>query len=260
MEIKDSKKSRSDLKSYFVKNAIPTESNFAELIGSMLNQRDDGLVKPADGPLSIEASGDGASQKKAVNFYYDFTQDNPDWVLSLNPSSKPADPKTAHPGFSISDGDGNSRLFIDRQSGNVGIGTTAPGAKLEVNGDIKATKLEVVGSFKATSNISGERELSLEAPSSGNHRKDGGTQAATGLVYRVTETPAGGDPIFQVRSTAETVRFFVEHDGWTGSAENSAWFGGGKANYFAGNVSIGKNDPQKAKWRFFPRGTRCHPP
>ena len=39
------KRNRTELKAYFVKNAIPTQSNFAELIDAMLNQKDDGIVK-----------------------------------------------------------------------------------------------------------------------------------------------------------------------------------------------------------------------
>ena len=38
-------KSRSQLKAYFVKNAIPTESNFVDLIDGMVNPKDDGIVK-----------------------------------------------------------------------------------------------------------------------------------------------------------------------------------------------------------------------
>jgi len=123
MEI--NKRDRTELKSYFVKNAIPTESNFAELIGAMLNQKDDGIVKLPGNPLSIQAARDDTS-KKVINFYQDFADTNPSWVLSLNPSGKP--------GFNISDGAGNSRLFINQNTGNVGIGTVEPGAKLHVSG------------------------------------------------------------------------------------------------------------------------------
>ena len=130
------KRNRTELKAYFVKNAIPTESNFAELIDGMLNQKDDGIVKPAGNPLSIEASGDATSQKKAINFYDSLADANPSWVVSLNPRSKPGDPQTARTGFCITDGDGNNRLFVDRASGNVGIGTIEPSAKLEVNGRV----------------------------------------------------------------------------------------------------------------------------
>ena len=36
---------RDTLKSYFVKNAVPTASNFEDLIGAGLNQRDDGIAR-----------------------------------------------------------------------------------------------------------------------------------------------------------------------------------------------------------------------
>lgn len=128
-------RNRAQLKSYFVKNSIPTESNFAELIDGMLNQKDDGVVKLPGNPLTIEAAGDSASEKKALMLYQSFGDANPAWSLSLNPRSNPQDPGTAKLGLNISDGEGNSRLFIDRNTGNIGIGTVAPGNyKLSVQG------------------------------------------------------------------------------------------------------------------------------
>jgi hypothetical protein len=127
------KRSRTQLKQYFVKNAIPTESNFAELIEGMLSQRDDGIAKPPNDALSIEAVGDDTSQKKAIHFYNNFSDPNPTWVLSLNPRQDPANAATAKAGFSISDGAGNSRLFIDRGTGNVGVGTISPRAGLHID-------------------------------------------------------------------------------------------------------------------------------
>ena len=44
MEIK--KLDRKALKSFFVKNAIPTEGNFKDLIDGMINAKDDGTVLP----------------------------------------------------------------------------------------------------------------------------------------------------------------------------------------------------------------------
>ena len=56
-----SKKSRFDLKSYFVKNAVPTEGQFADLIDSSLNLHDDALtLEPHSGGVVIgtaEAEG-----------------------------------------------------------------------------------------------------------------------------------------------------------------------------------------------------------
>jgi hypothetical protein len=126
-------KNRTDLKRYFVKNAIPTESNFADLIDAMLNQKEDGITKPAGDPLSIEATGDASSLKKAINFYESFGDPNPTWVVSLNPRVNADDPGTAKPGFAVTDSKGTSRLFIDRSTGNVGIGTASPANKLHID-------------------------------------------------------------------------------------------------------------------------------
>jgi hypothetical protein len=120
------KRSRAELKQYFVKNAIPTEKNFAELIDGMLSQKDDGIAKLPGNPLSIEAHGDDASQKKAIHFYNNFADAEPAWVLSLNPRQNPSDAATAKRGFSIGDSAGTSRLFIDRDTGKIGVGTIGP--------------------------------------------------------------------------------------------------------------------------------------
>ena len=151
MEI--SKRNRTELKSYFVKNSIPTEGNFSDLIDGTLNQKDDGIVKLAGDPLSIEASGDESSQKKAINFYHSFADLKPTWTINLNPRSDSNDPGSATPGFHLHDGEGNSRLFIDRNSGQVGLGTTVPEATLDVR-----------GSFKATSHVSGRTRAEYRSP------------------------------------------------------------------------------------------------
>ena len=75
MEIK--KRNRAELKSYFVKNAIPTETNFADLMDAVLIQKSDGVAKLPGDPLSIEAVGDDTSRKSALNFYRSFTQPTP---------------------------------------------------------------------------------------------------------------------------------------------------------------------------------------
>jgi hypothetical protein len=143
MNIDDGKKSRAALKSYFVKNAIPTEQQFAQVMDSMLNQRDDGLVKPAGNPLSIEAAGDASSFKKALSFYNSLADADPAWTVSLRPRANPADPQTGRAGLSIDDAAGNSRLAIDASNGRVGIGTVAPAEALDVAGRIKAGALAI---------------------------------------------------------------------------------------------------------------------
>ena len=129
------KSDRTTLKSYFVKNAVPTEANFADLIEGLVNQKEDGIAKLPGEPLSIQADGTDASLKKAINFYKNFADVKPAWSLTLNPRADLNNPATARPGWSVGDADGNSRLFIDQSTGSVGIGTIDPGAsRLRVNG------------------------------------------------------------------------------------------------------------------------------
>jgi hypothetical protein len=129
-------KNRSDLKSYFVKNAIPTEGNFADLIDSQLNQAQDGVFKPDGEALTVVSAG--GTQKRALRLYADFPQPNPDWMISLNPLQTSTVPTSGRAGFGITDGAGNTRLYIDPATGNLGVGTNNPGDKLTVsNGDVR---------------------------------------------------------------------------------------------------------------------------
>ena len=128
----NTKKNRSELKSYFVKNSIPTESNFADLIDGMLNQQEDGILKLPGDPLRITAD-DRQGLQKVINFYEKIEDANSAWSLQLNPRSDLNDPLTAKAGFCVADGQSMPRLFIDKATGNIGIGTTlTPIAPLDI--------------------------------------------------------------------------------------------------------------------------------
>lgn len=106
---------------------------------------------------------------------------------------------------------------------------------------IKATRHEVV-----SGNASGERLVLMESPSDYNgYSIKGDLRSTSGLTYRVEANPGSGDPIFQIRSSGQAIRLFVEHDGWTGSIDNSAWFAGNNDNYFKSNLGIGVENPQE---------------
>ncbi len=134
------RRNRVELKSYFVKNSIPTEKNFADLIEGMLNQKEDGIVKLPGEPLSLQAAGDQTSLKKLINFYDDFSAAKPAWILSLSPRIDNDKPATAKPGWNLSDGESKSRLFIDRKTGYVGVGTVEPKALLDVGGLVRISE------------------------------------------------------------------------------------------------------------------------
>lgn len=136
-------RSRSELKSFFVRNAIPTESNFADLIDGMLNQRDDRIVKQPDGPLILEAAGaNDTSEKPAIQFYKDFSSDKADWTLSLSPHSDDSEDRV-RPGLNLSDRKGHSRLFIQESTGRIGIGTLSPNRHLHILADNQDAQLQL---------------------------------------------------------------------------------------------------------------------
>ena len=128
-------RTRTELKGFFKKLAIPTESNFADLIESTFNQSEDSIFKPPHDPLSIRAVG---NEEGLIHFYREEQNAN---TLTWRVTQKPTG--ATSPGLSIHEAGGPSRLFIQSGTGNVGIGTPTPVAKLEVAGNIVGTNVSV---------------------------------------------------------------------------------------------------------------------
>lgn len=120
-------KSRTELQGLFKTGTKPSQQDFADFIESTLNIKDDGIEKLSgtDTPLKITAQG---TDEKLLDFY---AADTKTWSINQKPDKDKV-------GLNISNS-GGSKLFITSSTGNVGIGTTTPGAKLEVNGDLKVT-------------------------------------------------------------------------------------------------------------------------
>ena len=217
------KKNRSDLKSYFVKNSIPTESNFSDLIDGMLNQKDDGIVKLSGDPLSIEAAGDSTGLQKVINFYTKLQNANPDWSLQLNPRTDSSTESKA--GLCIADGLSTPRLFIDKNTGNVGIATITPNAKLDVNGNLAVTgNVASTGTLVVTGAIT---------PSAGNTE-------TKGIMFPKDPFGGGGDAAW-IRYYARSGEACTLEIGIANDADDHIAL---MPN--AGNVGIGTNTP-KAK-------------
>ena len=141
--------SRKKLKDKFVRNAVPTEQDFKDLIDAPLNQNDDGIFRNPGEPLCIVARTDAQrlantnEQKRALGFFGDAPAGSaqPDWLISLNPGQDPNNAATNRRGFGIANAGGTTRLFIDI-SGNVGIGTTNPPQKLSIAGGLNIDQLD----------------------------------------------------------------------------------------------------------------------
>jgi hypothetical protein len=230
-------KNRSDLKSYFVKNAIPTAGNFADLIDSQLNQTQDGVFKPDGDALSvIAAPGD---QKRVLRLFASYPAANPDWMISLNPAQDPANATTtSRPGFGITDSAGRTRLFVDAATGQIGVGTNTPQVAVDVTGVVQANgfrgRYDLVLNDYRTVNPSSN--VCLQSP--GNDRdawiyRDsavGSTTSNYGIYHRQIDSAVGNLPGNSIGFVGNTVlRAYI------GLSDGSA--------YFAGNVGIGTTSP-----------------
>jgi hypothetical protein len=125
---------RSTLKSYFVKNAVPTQQQFGEMIDSVINFADDGLIKHRDTSLSVQAS-DGTEQS-VLELYRDFLTRKPIWRYLLNPLRSPNDQNSSHPGLALRDDKGRMRLYLQEDKALSGMGTIDPQSALQVVPDM----------------------------------------------------------------------------------------------------------------------------
>lgn len=130
------KVNRTTLKEYFRRGNIPRQAHFEDLIDSVMNQEEDGFSKnSAEDPLQVVAGENGG-----LLLFSDFVA--PGNAVSHFKLSLTAGQAAPKKGLNFSDAAGNSLLYLDSGTGRVGIGTTDPGAKLEVAGSLKARTIE----------------------------------------------------------------------------------------------------------------------
>ncbi|HND54298.1 MAG TPA: hypothetical protein PLV92_17930 [Pirellulaceae bacterium] len=210
-----SKKSRTELKAYFIKNAVPTESNFRDLIDGVLVHKDDGITKSQDAPLCVEAQSSG--DRPIVHLYDSFASTSPNFVLSLLPGTTSGD-TTLGRGLSIGNGAGagSACLYIDKDQGTVGIGTVTPGSY----------KLAVAGTMGVSGLLTANTGITLAA----NQHV---TISGTGLYRHPTVTEVVA-PHHGVESTGTTN---CQANVGTGVV---AWVGGAAAWLVPIRVQVGK--------------------
>lgn len=119
------KKNRAKLKNYFLKGNIPTEEQFHDLIDSSLNQEDDGILKENGEALKLRAEG---ANEEMLAFFRNMEDKFPTWKISN--TSKEGDI-----GMTFQNAENSTILFLQDQ-GNVGVGTSKPAHKLDVDGII----------------------------------------------------------------------------------------------------------------------------
>jgi hypothetical protein len=117
---KPTTKNRQDLRSRFVRNAIPSEADFADLIAASLNQADDGLLKLPDQPIGLVRQ---KQDQPVLRFFADPAADGAVWQVQLGSGDKPS--------FGLAAADGKPALVVDGE-GRVGVGTDTLAAKLHI--------------------------------------------------------------------------------------------------------------------------------
>lgn len=139
-------KSREYLTGKFKKNAIPTETDFRDLIEAPLNQKDDGVAKRPGEPLSVEAAPTG--NMPVLRLYESFSDAIPDWALCLQDAGGTRK-------LVVADGGGQVRLSIDHVTGEMKVGVL-------VASDLRAGAL-AVSTLGATGLITASGGLTVPA-------------------------------------------------------------------------------------------------
>jgi hypothetical protein len=131
------KRERTDLYDKFRQGAIPSGADFADLIRSQLNLLDDGIDVSEDPkePVCLRAHGENDNFLDLAT-----SGGTKKWRISGRCEDK------SREGFNITAGNLN-RLYIERETGNVGINTDKPTAKLHViqNSAIDALRVDDEG-------------------------------------------------------------------------------------------------------------------
>lgn len=116
------KRTRKELCNLFKQGAMPSGADFADLIESMLNAEEDGILKPvsSDEPLKITAHGTDENILDLCN-----RDKSPSWRIN----QKSMDKKKS--GLNLTSLD-TSKVFVENSTGNVGVNTDSPDAKIHI--------------------------------------------------------------------------------------------------------------------------------
>lgn len=194
-------RTREELYDLFRQGAIPSGADFADFIKSQLNLLDDGFTisENAEDPIGFRAHGE------ALN-YLDLADNAGDtrWRISGY------DEALTTEGLNFS-ADEQSKLFMARETGNVGIGTDKPSAKLHIiqTSAKDALRIDDAGNDETPLVVTSEGQVGVGTAS---------PSAKLHLSY------SGSGDILRVDDTDSDITPFIIDD--------------------AGNIGVGYSDPQ----------------
>lgn len=179
------KRERADLYDKFRQGAIPSGADFADLIRSQLNLVDDGIdisEEPQD-PVCLRAHGENES-------YLDFATSG--GIKKWRVAGRCED--MTKEGLNIT-ADKKNRFYIERETGNIGINTDKPGAKLHIiqTSAVNALRIDDTGGDQTPFiiNSSGQVGIGIGSPLAQLHLSHDGS----GDVLRVDDRDGDTDPL-----------------------------------------------------------------
>jgi microcystin-dependent protein len=147
------KRQRQELYDKFRQGAIPSGADFAELVKSQLNLLDDGIDVSEDSndPVCLKAHG-------AAENILDFA--NQDGLKRWRIAGRSEAASTE--GLNLQ-ADDRSKVFIERETGNVGVGTDGPAAKLHIiqTGSEDVLRVDDVGNDETPFVITSEGQVGI---------------------------------------------------------------------------------------------------
>ena len=215
------KRKREELYNKFRQGAVPSGADFADLIRSQLNLLDDGIdiSENPDDPIGLRAHG----MKENLLDFSD-QENRRRWTISGRCEDESKE------GLNVK-ADENSKLYIERESGNLGLSTDQPTAKLHIiqTSATNALRIDDEGNDRTPLIVTsdGQVGIGLDSPVAKLHVSYSGI----GNILRVDDTED------------DTTPFIITDTGNVGIGYSDP-----KAKLaIDGAVSIGKNpDPQGA--------------
>lgn len=178
------KRKREDLYQKFRQGAVPSGADFADLIRSQLNLLDDGIDVSEDpeDPIVLRAHG----RKENLLDFAD-QENRRRWRISGRCEDESKE------GLNIK-ADERSRLYIERESGNVGLSTDQPTAKLHIvqTSAVDALRIDDEGNDETPLVVTAEGNvgIGLENPAAKLHLSYSGS----GDILRVDDTDQDTTP------------------------------------------------------------------
>jgi microcystin-dependent protein len=217
------KRTRNELYNKFRQGAIPSGADFADFIRSELNLLDDGVDTPDDpkDPICLKGHGEDDSFLDLAD-----AEGLKRWRISGRNEEKTEE------GLNIK-ADEKSKLYLDRDTGNVGVGTDKPSAKLHIiqTGADDVVRIEDESSDTTPFVITSDGQVGIGV-GSGDERP----QAKLHISYNES-----GDVLRVDDTSNDTTPFIIDQNGnvGIGCAEPQA-----KLTIMGGGVSIGNNTKQ----------------